>query len=118
MDDFDHQPELTERDSGRIMGSSRYYRVNTAPEDIAIGFTFLGIAFWGGAVNREMKALMLAHAFAHFERVWFHIDPTNLRSQAATQKIGARFVRDEVNNLSSDGGIWKCYAITRSEWAG
>ncbi|MEM1435587.1 MAG: hypothetical protein AAGG11_16125, partial [Pseudomonadota bacterium] len=46
-----------------------------------------------------------------YERVWFHIDPSNLRSQAATKKIGAHFVRDEVNSLSADGRVWKCYAL-------
>lgn len=100
-----------------IMGSSRYYTVDTTPGDIAIGFTFLGFEFWGGKVNRELKSLMLTHAFTCFDTVWFHIDLTNLRSQAAIQKIGAEFVRDEINSLSTNGEIWKCYRVLKQSWA-
>lgn len=107
---------LVDTTTNTIMGSSRYYTVDTAPGDIAIGFTFLGFEFWGGKVNRELKGLMLAHAFNCFDTVWFHIDLTNLRSQAAIQKIGAEFVRDEVNSLSTNAEVWKCYRISKESW--
>ncbi|MEM1230369.1 MAG: GNAT family N-acetyltransferase, partial [Pseudomonadota bacterium] len=57
---------IARRDDRRIMGSSRYYQVETAPTDISIGYTFLGIEYWGGRVNREIKELMIAHAFRSY----------------------------------------------------
>lgn len=68
------------------------------------------------ADNRELKALTLNHAFNSYDNVWFHIDPSNLRSQAAISKIGAHFVRDEVNNLSVEGSGWKCYRMSKQNW--
>ncbi|MEM7221177.1 MAG: GNAT family N-acetyltransferase [Pseudomonadota bacterium] len=102
--------------SDEIIGSSRYYKVDTEPTDICIGFTFIGLDYWGGAYNRAIKTLMLDHAFRSFDKVWFHIAPSNLRSQKATMKLGASYVRDEVNSLSADGVIWQCYALSATDW--
>ena len=53
------------------------------------GWTFLARSHWGGEYNREMKRLMLDHAFRFVGRVVFLIDSANHRSQRATEKIGA-----------------------------
>ena len=45
--------------------------------------------YWGGRYNREMKQLMLAHAFKFVENVVFFVGENNIRSQKATEKIGA-----------------------------
>jgi RimJ/RimL family protein N-acetyltransferase len=84
---------VVERESGRIIGSSRYCNLNPAECEVEIGFTFLERAFWGGAYNRELKALMLEHAFRFVERVVFVVGENNLRSQKALEKIGARFLK-------------------------
>ena len=44
---------------------------------------------WGGLYNREMKHLMLNHAFRFVKTVVFLVGPKNLRSQRALAKIGA-----------------------------
>lgn len=77
--------------TGRIVGGSRYYDLAEG-ESVAIGFTFLVRALWGGARNREMKTLMLDHAFRFVPRVLFHVGERNVRSQRAMAKIGG--VRD------------------------
>ncbi|WP_298905597.1 GNAT family N-acetyltransferase [uncultured Aliiroseovarius sp.] len=100
----------------RVIGCSRYYVGPDAPDDIAIGFTFLNHRYWGGEVNLRMKQLMLDHAFAHFDRVWFHIAPDNIRSQKATMKIGAVFTSDEELDLSGSVLPWKCYRLDRAAW--
>ena len=41
--------------SGEIIGSSRYYKYDPARREVAVGYTFLKRAFWGGESNREMK---------------------------------------------------------------
>lgn len=89
--------------SGRIIGSSRYWDYSPARSDVEIGWTFLERAFWGGAYNRELKSLMLQHAFGFVNRVLFRVGETNLRSQKALEKIGARLIRTEVS--PSDRGL-------------
>ncbi|MDR3687740.1 MAG: GNAT family N-acetyltransferase [Fimbriimonas sp.] len=77
---------------GVIIGSTRYYGLNEEDSEIEIGWTFLARAYWGGETNREMKRMMLQHAFKYVHSVLFSIGPTNYRSQLAVLKIGA--VRD------------------------
>src|SRR5262245_45334265 len=84
---------VIERASGRIIGSSRYCNLNAAEREVEIGWTFLERAFWGGAYNREMKSLMLGHAFRFVDRVVFVVGADNLRSRKALEKIGARELR-------------------------
>jgi RimJ/RimL family protein N-acetyltransferase len=75
--------------SGQVIGSSRFHGYDEAADEVEIGWTFLARSHWGGQYNREMKRLMLAHAFRYVGRVVFLIDPANYRSQRATEKIGA-----------------------------
>ena len=84
---------IIERTSGRMIGSSRYCNLNPAESEVEIGWTFLERAFWGGSYNRELKSLMLDHAFRFVERVVFVVGERNLRSQQALRKIGAQFLR-------------------------
>jgi N-acetyltransferase len=60
---------------------------------VEIGFTFLEREFWGGLYNRELKSLMLDHAFRFVDRVVFVVGENNLRSQKALEKIGAKFLK-------------------------
>ena len=82
-----------DRRSGRVIGSSRYCNLKPEESEVEIGWTFLERACWGGAYNREMKSLMLAHAFRFVARVVFVVGEHNLRSQQALRKIGARLLR-------------------------
>jgi hypothetical protein len=41
---------------GTVIGGSSYYTPPDQLDGIAIGFTFLVRAHWGGASNRELKA--------------------------------------------------------------
>lgn len=100
----------------RIIGCSRYYVPPDHPDSIAIGFTFLHHGYWGGATNFELKRLMLGHAFACFAEVWFHIAPSNIRSQKATVKLGAKHVGNAVLNLSGEASLWMCFLLTREAW--
>jgi RimJ/RimL family protein N-acetyltransferase len=73
---------------GRIIGSSRFHGYDPENSEIEIGWTFLGRHYWGGVYNREMKELMLRHAFQFVDRVIFLVGPENFRSQRAMEKIG------------------------------
>ena len=83
---------IVERNSGRIIGSSRYYEYSAERREVMVGFTFLERAFWGGAYNGELKSLMLDHAFQFVDRVIFQVGEKNLRSRKALEKIGAQFL--------------------------
>jgi RimJ/RimL family protein N-acetyltransferase len=74
---------------GRMIGSSRYNAYDEVKGEIEIGWTFLARSHWGGATNRELKRLMLGHAFRFVQAVLFHVGPRNFRSQRAMEKVGA-----------------------------
>jgi RimJ/RimL family protein N-acetyltransferase len=74
---------------GRVIGSSRFHGYDKDKSEIEIGWTFLTRSHWGGLYNREMKQLMLRHAFRFVKSVVFLVGPENLRSQRALEKIGA-----------------------------
>lgn len=105
---------VIERKSGRIIGSSRYCNLDPAEREVEIGFTFLERAFWGGSYNRELKSLMLEHAFRFVERVVFVVGENNLRSQKALEKIGAKFLK-KAEKPGPDGSMKRnvIFAITR-----
>ena len=79
---------VVDRKTGKIIGSSRYFGFDPQESVVEIGWTFLARAYWGGEYNRELKRLMLDHAFRFVERVVFVIGVTNFRSQKALEKIG------------------------------
>lgn len=107
---------IIDRAAGEIVGCSRYYTTPDAPEDVAIGFTFLTRAHWGGAANRAVKTLMIDHAFGWFDAVWFHIGPDNIRSQKATAKLGARYIRTGRLALSGPPKETMFFRLTREDW--
>jgi RimJ/RimL family protein N-acetyltransferase len=62
--------------------------------------------YWGGRYNRELKQLMLAHAFKFVESVVFYVGQTNVRSQKATEKIGG--IRSGMVKKIDRGGRFSC----------
>jgi RimJ/RimL family protein N-acetyltransferase len=82
---------------GRVIGSSRFHGYDEARREIEIGWTFLARSHWGGSYNREMKRLMLEHAFQVVDSVVFHIAPQNLRSRKAVDKIGGVHIRTKTD---------------------
>lgn len=85
---------------GNAIGSSRFHGYDSKTSEVEIGWSFLARRYWGGAYNREMKRLMLRHAFRYVDRVIFVVGSGNFRSQRAVQKIGG--VR-QGNRRGADG---------------
>jgi RimJ/RimL family protein N-acetyltransferase len=79
---------FVDRATGRLIGSSRYYGHEPELGEIEIGWTFIVRKFWGGPTNREVKRLMLDHAFTFVDTVIFWVGENNWRSQGAMTKIG------------------------------
>jgi N-acetyltransferase len=74
---------------GQVIGSSRFHGYDKERSEIEIGWTFLARSHWGGIYNREMKQIMLRHAFRFVDSVIFLVGTQNLRSQRALERIGA-----------------------------
>ena len=100
-----------------MIGSSRYCNLDPANSEVEIGWTFLERKFWGGRYNRELKQLMLDHAFRFVDRVVFVVGETNLRSQKALEKIGAGFLKKK-HLPTRDGSLAAnlVFVITRESY--
>jgi N-acetyltransferase len=83
---------VIERASGEIIGSSRYHDYDATASRIEIGWSFLARRCWGGIYNREMKQLMLDHAFTFVDLVIFVVGEKNTRSRRAVERLGARLI--------------------------
>jgi len=95
---------------GRIIGSSRFHGYNPQQGEIEIGWTFLARSHWGGSYNREMKQLMLQHAFQFVASVIFVIGSRNFRSRRAVEKIGGILVGSRTDESGRENVV---YRITR-----
>ena len=105
-----------DRATGRMIGSSRYYGYEPERSEIEIGWTFIVRSHWGGATNREVKRLMLDHAFTFVDTVVFWVGDQNWRSQGAMTKIGG--VKREglfTRELSGDRPYF-IFEITKSRY--
>jgi len=94
---------FVENNTGKIIGSCRFYGFDADKSEIEIGWTFLGRDYWGGTYNREIKQLLLEHAFRFVQTVVFWVGEDNIRSRRAMEKIGG-ILRDGVHyrELSGD----------------
>ena len=83
-------------DTGKALGSTRFYDLKPLDNEIKIGYTFFSRDCWGKGINRQVKTLMLNYAFIYIEKVIFHIGAQNIRSQIAIEKLGAKKVGEEM----------------------
>ncbi|MES2198110.1 MAG: GNAT family N-acetyltransferase [Pseudomonadota bacterium] len=107
---------FVDRATGRLIGSSRYHGHDHALGEIEIGWTFIVRSHWGGAANREVKRLMLDHAFTFVDTVIFWVGESNWRSQGAMTRIGGvkrdgRFTRE-----ASGAMPYVIFEITKSRY--
>jgi RimJ/RimL family protein N-acetyltransferase len=96
---------------GRVIGSSRFHGYDKERSEIEIGWTFLARSHWGGIYNREMKQLMLRHAFRFVDSVIFVVGPQNLRSQRAVEKIGGVRVGSRTDASGRDSIVYRITAL-------
>jgi RimJ/RimL family protein N-acetyltransferase len=83
-------------DTGKAVGSSRFYDYSRINDEIKIGYTFFSRDCWGKGINKEVKTLMLNYAFIYVERVIFHVGASNIRSQNAMLQLGAKKIGEEI----------------------
>jgi RimJ/RimL family protein N-acetyltransferase len=104
---------VTDLATGAAIGSSRYFGHDLEKREVEIGWSFLARPYWGGSYNREMKDLMMRHAFQFVDRVIFLVGPDNLRSQKALLKLGAEPIGPMHNNT---GRPSVGFALSAQRW--
>lgn len=82
---------IRDRRSGRIVGSTRLWKIDRANRKLEIGHTWLAASAQRTAINTEAKFLLLEYAFEvmHCVRVQFTTDVLNEKSRAALLRLGA-----------------------------
>src|SRR5437667_5601522 len=93
------------------MARSRFHGYDKEKSEIEIGWTFLARSHWGGVFNREMKQLMLGHAFRFVDNVIFLVGPRNLRSRRAVEKIGGVRVGSRLDGGGHDSLVYQITAL-------
>jgi N-acetyltransferase len=80
------------RDSGQIVGTTRYMSMDLANRKVEIGSTWIGVPWQRTIINTEAKYLMLRHAFEVWKclRVELKTDAMNQRSRTAILRLGAK----------------------------
>jgi N-acetyltransferase len=107
---------FVDRASGQLIGSSRYHGHKPDIGEVEIGWTFLARSHWGGATNREVKRLMLDHAFTFADTVVFWVGEKNFRSQGAMKKIGGVLREGLFERPVSDGTRYVIFEITKERY--
>lgn len=111
---------LRDNQTNDILGSIRLLDLDSLHKTAEIG-TWLSPKYFGRRINLEAKLLILTYSFEtlHLNRIQFKTDETNLRSQKAIQKIGAKFegiLRNHKIRRNGTLGNSFVYSIISSEW--
>ena len=108
---------------GRVVGSTRYLRMNPANRRVEIGGTFYSKSVQRTGINTEAKLLLLTHAFETLNCVCVQLrtDWFNKASQRAIERLGAK--KDGVirgHRIMPDGRVrdMVVYSILAHEWGG
>ena len=106
---------------GAVIGSTSYLDYTPAHLRVEIGSTWYVPAVWGTVVNPECKLLLFTHAFdaLRMNRVSFHVDAFNLRSQRAVLKLGAvkeGILRNHAVVYSGRIRDTVVFSVTAAEW--
>lgn len=78
---------VVDRETGLVVVMSRFHGYDAERSEVEIGWMFLARRYWGGTYHRELKDLMLNHAF-RFVRSVVVLAKENVRSQRSVEKIG------------------------------
>jgi N-acetyltransferase len=111
------------RESGKVVGSTRFAAFSAEHERVEIGWTFVGRPWQRTAVNSEAKLLMLRHAFEELglERVELKTDRLNEASRKAILRLGATeegCLRSHMLCASGRRRDSVYYSILSAEWPG
>jgi RimJ/RimL family protein N-acetyltransferase len=109
------------RESGRVIGSTRFGSASPAHRRIEIGWTWLAAEWQRTGANTEAKYLMLRCAFERWDclRVEFKTNVLNAPSRAAICRIGAReegILRRHMVNEDGSRRDSVYFSVIAEEW--
>lgn len=112
---------IFDKKNQKYAGSTRFGNIDPKNRVLHIGWTWLGRDFRGTGLNKNVKYLMLEHAFETmlFEKVEFRIDERNTLSRKAVESIGASLEGILRKNVVMTDGFRRntcCYGILKEEW--
>ena len=83
---------IVDRASGRVIGSTRFWKIDRKNRKLEIGHTWLSESAQRTRANTEAKWLLLGYAFEVLlcVRVQFTTDELNEKSRAAILRLGAK----------------------------
>ncbi len=109
---------IYDKQTGKPIGSSRYYDIEDKKKSVAIGYTFFARDHWGTTFNRAVKTLMLDYAFQYVDNVIFHIGAKNLRSQKAIERLGALKIAElEMEYYGEPERLNFVFEMTKERWS-
>ncbi|MFC5403209.1 GNAT family N-acetyltransferase [Cohnella soli] len=112
---------IIERESGKIVGSTRFFDISVPNRSLEIGSTWLTPSKWRTPLNTECKYLLLKHCFETLQtiRVQLKTDSRNVRSQKAIERLGAKQEGILRNHMILPSGYIRdsvYYSILDREW--
>ena len=108
---------VVSKDSGEVLGCTRFYDFDRENKSILIGYTFYGRNSWGKNVNPQIKKMMLDYIFQYVETVIFHVGKENVRSQVAMERLGAEKAgEEEIAYFGELPKINLVYEIRKENW--
>ncbi|OOE51400.1 GNAT family N-acetyltransferase [Salinivibrio kushneri] len=111
---------VIEKESGRVIGSTRLANADAANKRVELGYTWYASRYHRTSVNTECKRLLLAYAFETLGviAVEFRTHWLNQASRAAIARLGAK--QDGVlRNHKIVNGVYRdtvVFSIIESEW--
>lgn len=110
-----------ERNSGTVIGSTRFMNIDAPNRRVEIGSTWIAPAWQRTAINTEAKYLMLSHAFDQWGciRVELKTDALNLKSRNAILRIGAKEEGTFRHHMVTHSGRLRdtvYFSILKFEW--
>ena len=60
--------KIIDKETGEVIGSTRFYDFNPEDDSIFIGYTFYAVSHWGKGVNQSVKKTMLDYLFNMFQK--------------------------------------------------
>ncbi len=112
---------VREKETGKIIGSTRYCNVDEVNQRLEIGYTWYAESYQRTSVNTECKYLLLTHAFEKLDSiaVEFRTHWHNLKSRAAIARLGAKLDGVLRNHQKSTDGVYRdtvVFSIINLEW--